>query len=179
MLNLFRKKRSSSQEVMSVTKPKTINQVIEEIHETFYTEVDNLLASAKVANSLDTDKQELIDKCLRLKTLGFTNTKEVKEAEIEIERLDKLKKENEEKSTLIEAINYFSFQYPNYKFITEKSVEKICQKYNLVHGPINLYIGTVPDKNLKHMEDFAVIENDECFVHEEWWNSIYGACQHS
>ena len=159
---------------------KTVNEVIEEIHETFYTEVDKLLASAKIANSLDTDKQDLIEKCARLKALGFTNTKEVKEAEAEIERLDELKRDNEAKKTLIEAINYFSFKYPNYKFITEKSVEKICAKYNLVYGEINRYIGTVPDKNLKHIEDFRVLEDDECFVYEEYEEYIeYEALNYS
>lgn len=170
MFKLF--KKSASNEVV-IAEPKaelrgkTTNEVIEEIHETFYTEVDKLLASAKIANSLDTDKQDLIEKCARLKALGFTNTKEVKEAEAEIARLDELKRDNEAKKTLIEAINYFSFKYPNYKFITEKSVGKICAKYNLVYGVIDRYIGTVPDKNLKHIEDFRVIEDDECFVYEE------------
>lgn len=178
MFELF--KKSATNEVM-IAEPKanlrgkTVNEVIEEIHETFYTEVDKLLASAKIANSLDTDKQALIEKCARLKALGFTNTKEVKEAETEIARLDELKRDNEAKKTLIEAINYFSFKYPNYKFITEKSVEKICAKYNLVYGAINRYIGTVPDKNLKHIEDFRVLEDDECFIYEQlMWSSFGG-----
>lgn len=152
-------------------KGKSINEVIEEIHETFYTEVDRLLASAKIANSLDTDKQGLIDKSTRLKSLGFTNTKEVKEAEEEIVRLNKLRRDNEVKETLVEAINYFSFKYPNYRFITEESVRRICEKYNLVYGPIDRYTGTVPDKNLKHIEDFKVLEDDECFIHETFWGS--------
>lgn len=177
MFKLF--KKSATNEVM-IAEPKadlrgkTVNEVIEEIHETFYTEVDKLLASAKIANSLDTDKQDLIEKCVRLKALGFTNTKEVKKAEAEIARLEELKRDNEAKKTLIEAINYFSFKYPNYKFITEKSVEKICAKYNLVYGAIDRYIGTVPDKNLKHIEDFRVLEDDECFVFEELYISKFG-----
>ncbi len=182
MFKLF--KKSATNEVM-IAEPKadlrgkTVNEVIEEIHETFYTEVDKLLASAKIANSLDTNKQDLIEKCARLKALGFTNTKEVKEAEAEIARLDELKRDNEAKKTLIEAINYFSFKYPNYKFITEKSVEKICDKYNLVYGAIDRYIGTVPDKNLKHIEDFRVLEDDECFVYEELHYSIFGGDERS
>jgi hypothetical protein len=146
-------------------KGKTTNEIIEEIHESFYSEVDKLLASAKIANSLETDKRDLIEKCRRLKELGFTSTKEVKEAEIEIARLNALEAENASKETLIEAINYFSFKYPNYKFITEDSVKKICAKYNLVYGAISRYTGTVPDKNLKHIEDFRVLEEDECFLH--------------
>lgn len=145
--------------------------IIEEIHESFYGEVDKLLADAKIASSLGTDKQDLIDKCERLKALGFTNTKEVKEAQCEISRLDQLRRDNEQKKSLIEAINYFSFKYPHYKFITEKSVGAICEKYGLVYGKIDRYIGTVPDKNLKHIEDFRLNEDDECFVYAEYSSS--------
>lgn len=161
MFNLF--KKSTTQSVS-----KTTNEIIEEIHETFYTEADRLLASASVENSLDTNKEELIKKCRRLKALGFSNTQEIQEAEKEITRLENLKRENKVKQTLIETINYFSFKYPNYKFITEESVKKICAKYNLVYSTIDKYIGTVPDKNLKHIEDFKVAEEDECYISEEW-----------
>lgn len=171
-MNLFNPFKNHTTSKAVVVEPKadlrgkTTNEIIEEIHESFYTEVDRLLASAKIANSLDTDKEELIQKCKRLKVLGFTNTKEVKEAEVELKRLSILQAENEAKKTLIEAINYFSFKYPNYKFITEESVKKICRKYNLIYGAIDRYTGTVPDKNLKQMEDFKVLEDDECFVHK-------------
>lgn len=162
MLNLFKGNKLSK----DVTEGKTMNEIIEEIHHSFFTEVDNLLASAKISNSLSTDKQVLINKCARLKALGFTKTKEVVEAEAEIKRLDDLKTANKEKETLIKAINYFSFKYPHYKFITESSVKEICEKYNLVYGEISKYIGDVPNVNLKHIEDFKISENDECYLHK-------------
>ncbi len=165
MFGIF-KSKSKNNSVVGEFKNKTQNQIIDEIHDTFYTEVDKLLSSAKISNSLDTDKQELINKCEKLKALGFTNTKEVKEAEVEIKRLDDLKLENESKKSLIEAINYFSFKYPMYKFITEDSVKNICEKYNLVYSEINRYIGTVPDLNLKQIEEFKISEEDECYFHE-------------
>lgn len=178
MYKLFKKLANNDNVVVAEPKAdligKTVNEVIEEIHDTFYTEVDRLLAEAKISKSLDTDKQDLIEKCARLKALGFTNTKEVKEAEAEIDRLNKLEQENKAKSILIEAINYFSFKYPNYKFITEDSVKKICAKYNLVYGSIDRYIGTVPNKNLKHIEDFRVLEDDECFIYEKRYFSGWG-----
>lgn len=167
MFNLFKKEASKDVVEKVSLKNKTTNEIIEEIHESFYTEVDRLLASAKILNCLDTDKNDLIKKCERLKSLGFKNTTEIKEAEKELERLNTLSKENESKKNLTEAINYFSFKYPNYKFITEESVKKICAKYNLIYGAIDRYIGSVPDKNLKHIEDFKVDENDECFIYEE------------
>ena len=143
---------------------KSTNELVQEIHDTFYTEVDKLLADAKISRSLDTDKQELIDKCKRLKDLGFTNTKEVIEADIEIKRLEDLETENKQKENLIHAINHFSFKYPQYKFITEDSVLKICNKYGLVYGAIKRFIGDVPEKNLKHIEQFSVDVKDECFI---------------
>lgn len=146
------------------TYNKSVNEVIEEIHETFYTEVDRLLEEAKQLTSVETIKQSLIDKCNRLKDLGFTNTKEVKEAEEELRRLQGINSDNHKKSELVKAIEYFSFKYPQYKFITEESVKNICEKYNLIYGEISRYVGAVPDKNLKHIEDFKIDENDCCYI---------------
>ena len=181
MLNIF-KKALKGQYVTSGIKfaekavfgRKSEKQLVEEIHETFYTEVDRLLAEANVGNSLETDKQHLIDKCNRLKSLGFTATKEVCDAENEIKRLNKLKEENKVKSELIEAINYFAVKYPNYKFITDESVKKICQKYGLVHGDITQYIGTVPDKNLKEMELFNIEKSDSAYFTQTIYGSVIG-----
>lgn len=73
MLKLFKKSEKSDAKMSVVSfKGKTTNEVIEEIHESFFTEVNKLLAAAKIENSLDTNKQSLIDKCARLKALGFT-----------------------------------------------------------------------------------------------------------
>lgn len=174
MLKLIRslvKKETRANAVNNVSMIfKSTNQIIEEIHEEFYSEVDKLLSEAKISNSLDTDKQALIDKCSRLKTLGFTGTQEVKEAEEELARITQLKEENSKKDALVQAINYFSFKYPQYKFITEDSVKKICAKYNLIYGAIDKYIGTVPDKNLKQMEEFKIHFDDVCWIEskEDW-----------
>lgn len=167
MFNLFKKPAINVIEVAEPKvnlKGKTTNQIIEEIHETFYTEVDRLLADAKILNSLESDKGELILKQEKLKSLGFRSTQEVVEAQKEKDRLSSLESENNSKNTLTEAINYFSFKYPFYKFITEESVKKICQKYNLVYSEVGRYIGTVPDANIEQMENFKIKEEDECFV---------------
>ena len=166
MIKFLKKDRGASIATDKTTtgKAKSTDELIEEIHETFYTEVDRLLASAKIAHSLETDKHGLIEKSERLKALGFSSSKEVIEADAEIKRLEELKRENDTKTNLIEAINYFSFKYPNFKFITEESVLKICEKYGLVYGEISRYTGVVPEENLKHIENFRVLEDDECYV---------------
>lgn len=166
MFNLFKKSAINLIEVAEPKvnlKGKTTNQIIEEIHETFYTEVDRLLADAKILNSLETDKGELILKQEKLKSLGFRRTQEVVEAQKEKDRLSSLESENNSKNTLTEAINYFSFKYPFYKFITEESVKKICKKYNLVYSEVGRYIGTVPDANIEQMESFKIQDIDECY----------------
>lgn len=145
---------------------KTTKEIVEEIHETFYSEVDRLLADAKILKPLETDKQDLIDKSTRLKSLGFVNTSDVYKSEEEIKRLRSLELENQIKNDLHEAINYFSFKYPQYKFITEQSVRKICEKYNLVYSEVSNYISDVPDINLEHIENFKIEEFDECFQKE-------------
>lgn len=161
MIQLFKKTIANIGTIAE--KPQSVKEVIEEIHQTFYTEVDRLLEVAKVSHSLETDMQDAIDKSARLKALGFTNTKEVKKAELEESRLWQLSVANEEKAKLIKAINYFSFKYPQYKFITEDSVNRICDKYNLIYGSIENYIGSVPDENLAKMEEFKIKEEDECY----------------
>lgn len=172
MFKLFN--RSAKNEVVVAEpkadfKGKTTNQIIDEIHESFFTEVDRLLADAKILKSDETTKQDLISKYESLKKLGFENTKECVEAQAEIERLNNIKYENRNKESLVSAIDYFSFKYPNYKFITEDSVKKICAKYNLIYGSVERYIGTVPDKNLKHMLDFKIEDEDKAFCKREKW----------
>lgn len=156
-------KRTNQKEVAVATKTvKSTADIVAEIHETFFTEVDRLLADAKIMMSAETTMGDLIDKRNRLIALGFTATKEVFDATNEIDRLSEIEKENSEKRELAKAIGYFSIKYPNYKFITEKSVKRICEKYGLVYGPAHKYIGTVPDKNLGHMEKFEVKDEDRC-----------------
>lgn len=152
------------------------NAIIEEIHDTFFTEVDRLLAEAKISHSLDTNMQAQIDKADRLKKLGITSSKEVTAVQTELKRLRDLQKENDAKSKLIESIEYFSQKYPHYKFITEDSVKKICQKYGLVYGGIGNYTGTVPEKNLQQMEAFKIDEGDKCMIIDirNYYTSLLG-----
>lgn len=178
MFNLFKKEKfnyTKNVEVLDKPIKKSVKETIEEIHETFYTEVDRIKKECSNLNSLETTKQALIDKRNKLVDNGFRNTKECKEAEIEINRLRTLSAENTQKEKIAKAANYFSFTYPHYKFITEDSVKKICQKYNLIYGEVSKYIGTVPDLNLKQIQEFKIKEEDECYAkyynYRGGWNS--------
>jgi hypothetical protein len=146
-----------------VTLPKrTEQEIVEEIHQSFNTEVDKILDFCKVRKSEDSEHQSLLDKVARLEKLGFTNTTEVQSAQAEITRLATVKKENEDKQELLDAVEYFMGKYP-YKFITESGVRKICDKYGLLYAPISKYIGTVPDKNLAEIENFKIDTEDEAY----------------
>lgn len=179
LLNLFKKEAILSQKGIEVLdniklKNKSTKEIIEEIHESFYTEVDKLLADSKILRSTDTHLQNLIDKSTKLKALGFNNTKECKDADIEIDRIRIISEENSSKTTLNQAIDYFTAKYPLNKFITEESVVKICNKYGLVYGEINKYLGTVPDKNLKEIENSKIQNEDKLYNKIIHSNSLYG-----
>jgi len=141
----------------------------------FNTEVDRLLADAKILTSTETSLQPLLDKYEKLKALGFINTQECKDAVAEIARLHAIKHENANKEQLTEAVNYFSMKYPNNKFITEESVKKICSKYNLVYGTVDKYIGTVPNKNLAEIANFKIHDEDKaCFRARTYISNNWG-----
>lgn len=173
MFKIFNKNNNNEVVVKEpvYNKKKTVNEIIDEIHESFYTEVDKLLANAKILKSTDTQLEDLIKKAEQLKSLGFINTKECKEAQVEINRLNILKEENNSKNNLVDAINYFTNKYPLYKFITEESVKKICNKYNLVYGTVDNYLGTVPDKNQKDIANNHIKIEDHCY--EEISEAVY------
>ena len=90
------------------TKQKIIQQseveLIDQIHNEFYSEVNILLNKASQFNEIENKKPELVDKRNRLYNLGFRNTSEMLEAEKEIKRLDQLEEDNKNKSDLIERI---------------------------------------------------------------------------
>lgn len=172
LMNIFKKEKEVAI-LQEKSQQSQQNEIIAEIHKSFYEEVDRLLAEAKILHPLDSDKQQLIEKSKRLSALGFTSAKEVKDAETENLRLANLQLENEKKTSLVEAINYFSFKYPQYKFITEESVKVICKKYNLVYGEISNYIGVVPDEHLKKIEDFKIDADDYCYEMSDWGIKTY------
>ena len=68
-------------------------------------------------------------------------------------------------------INRYSIKYPAYKFITESSVEKICEKCSLVWGGIESFTGFVPMKNAQDVKKFfrTVKEEDVEVIGENSW----------
>lgn len=119
-----------------------MRKLIEEIHREFNVAGDVLLREAQ-----EILKEQSSDKAIRLESVGFKLAKGVKEGKEQNER-------KEEAEKLFTLINDYAMRYPNNRFITENQVNRICQKYNLVCGPVASFKGFVPEKNLKEVEGF-------------------------
>lgn len=139
------------------TKKKVVNgvrkypAVVEAIHNEFNISGEKLLSEAKeIISGLHVNNKVKAD---QLRSLGFANTKEVLESEIVLHQ-------KREKEKLANALEFFSVNYPSYKFITKQMAMTICKKYNLVLGEVSQYKGFVPQKNIDKIKDFFKEEND-------------------
>lgn len=146
------------------SKKEKMRKVIEEIHNSFNTEVDKLLEQAKIKKSTDFINSDDVKYGQILKKNGFINSKEAVLSDDLISKLYLIKLENHVKDELIQAINYFSIKYPFYKFITEESVLKICEKYNLIYGDVELYKENVPVKNIMDIDKFKISDEDRVYT---------------
>lgn len=142
MLKLFKK----------IIKPhaKTETEIIQEIHDAFNNEVNNLLKEASIYTVVSDEERRLLGKAERLKAVGFTSAESVRAAKITEEDIA----ENKRKENLAKDIIYFSRKYPMNKYINEDGVRKICKKYGLIYGNSWNYIGDIPEKNLSDIEEF-------------------------
>lgn len=126
---------------------QTTEQIIAEIHNEFDSASERLLKEAKDIVAKDSSKGD------RLRRLGFNNSQPVKES-------DDVRKAQYDAQQLAERVSYFSQWYPHNKFITEESVQRICEKYGLVFADGKYYKGDVPEKNLREMEQFVLRKED-------------------
>jgi hypothetical protein len=61
-------------------------------------------------------------------------------------------------------VEYWRLKYPQNNFVTERQVEQICKKYNLVVGPSILFTGNIPAKNQREIDAFK-LKNTDGLVH--------------
>ena len=102
---------------------------------------------------------QLSAKVDRLAKLGFTSVQEnevlKKQMKKDADRLadaEVVAKMIKETLRTPEFVHYYQLTYPSSKFLTEAELERICDKYGLIHAPVAAYIGSVPDKNLLEIE---------------------------
>lgn len=71
MFKMFEKKEKSDTTVVEKTPSTAVLEKVKEIHATFYTEVDRLLAESKILSSTASEKQQLLDKAEKLIIMGL------------------------------------------------------------------------------------------------------------
>lgn len=134
----------------------TNSELVEQIHYEFEVAGENLLLEAQTL--LKTDKTaELSAKAERLNKLGFRSSKEVTKA-------SDYSKERSMAEVNAKLIEYYSRVYPMNKFINEASIKRICEKYGIVKGEVEWFIGEVPEKNLQEIENFSIKDEDAAWV---------------
>lgn len=57
-------------------------------------------------------------------------------------------------------INEYKLVYPNYKFILQAQLERVLEKYNLYQRDCQYFMGDIPEKNIKDIQNFKVKIDD-------------------
>jgi len=157
---------SKLEKIGYTSKPKTVQEIVEEIHHSFNTAANKALEEANriIGNAAEIDP--IID---QMRECGFSNVSKVKKG-IEEKQILKLAKEE------AELITYYQQTYPVYKFITKKQIQKICEKYGLVWGKSNRYKGDIPYKSMHEISTFKIknpIKEEDCVYYKEISHSTY------
>jgi hypothetical protein len=160
-MNLLRNK-------FKVSKPKTEQEIIREIHDSFDRAQDELLAQAKEIIGQIESKDSDIEKGERLKALGFISSKTVKEVEVKKSKLLESKKD-------ADLVEYYKRTYPFQKFLKVEQLNAICEKYGLIYAPVERFTEDVPSKNLNDIEIAKPLKWDDkpknkyfVQVHKRW-----------
>lgn len=133
---------------------KQQQELIDQIHNEFDSAQERLLAEAnKILSEIVIPQQyQHKTKAERLKEIGFMNTQQVKEYDQACELREKELSRQRQVRDNAELIRYHKQVYPFQKFLTEEELDRICDKYGLVHAPVANYIKDVPEKNLREIE---------------------------
>ena len=162
-----------------LSKIKNQKITAEMIHADFYDEAKKLLVQAQEQiqllslNKTAKINENLEKKAKKLKLLGFYKAALVKQvAELkEYNRIQERQSENVKRE--IDILMYFQSKYPQYKYIPESSVKKLCEKYGLIYGSVADYIGNIPDKNLHDIESFKISDADKAYLRDKGsWQSL-------
>lgn len=119
-------------------------------------ECDQILADLKIPTETQVEK-----KAKMLKELGFVNSETVEQAKRLEENSKEIKQKIDITAKQAETIKYFKQKYPFEKFITTEELDKICNKYNLIHAPVSNYIKDIPEKNVLEMKNCQKLEVDD------------------
>ena len=141
-------------------------RLIDEIHNEFDTAPERILQQAlDIINTESNVKVSLqssiVDKALRLKTLGFEKNALVHNlthTEREIKKSEGVIDMNAE---MAHRVKYYTSTYPFLKFLPESELDRICDKYGLVYAPVKHYKMPVPEKNLQEIENAQKLKSSD------------------
>ena len=137
--------------------------IIEKIHNEFNNTSLELLNEARSyvnkgevkTNSIN---PEAIEKAKILKELGFKKSPFVKKLEAEI-------LSNKAQTTPKEREFHFAIEhnkkYPFHKFLTERELDRICEKYGLIYASVEYYIKSIPTKNLIEIKEAPELKAED------------------
>lgn len=150
--------------------------LIAEIHNEFDTAQDRLLQEAEyiIENTKVPKGSKVAEKANRLRALGFIRTQDVEHHNNQQLRQAK-RVETKEFADLIKS---YKFKYPFQKFLTEDELERICEKYNLVHAPVTAYVKTVPDSNLLDIERAKPLDEDDVLEQVYHYTNRFDTTRH-
>lgn len=131
--------------------------VVAEIHREF--NMSSEIALAEAQRIIAGTNLPKTDKASRLAKIGFVGVKDVEDRQMLSSNLA----QSIEQSRIILK---YKESYPLHKFIFQKDIERICKKYGLVYGGIDLYQGFVPEQNLAEIEAFAPRSEDIAYFRQ-------------
>jgi hypothetical protein len=158
LLTAFNKKHSTKSDVYGIPDISEDQKLIDEIHNEFDTAPQRILDQALEIINKESDvkvelQSKIVEKALRLKTLGFEKNALVHNlthTEREIKKSEGLIDMNAE---MAHRVKYYTSTYPFLKFLPESELDRICDKYGLVYAPVKHYKMPVPEKNLQEIEN--------------------------
>lgn len=178
MLKIFtrnKKVAQVAQTLENVISPPKI-ATVEEIHAQFDSaesrildQCDTILAELQIPTETQIEKKAKL-----LQQLGFENSETVKQASV----LKKRRREIETKINLTKQqanlIRSYKVKYPLEKFITVEELERICNKYNLIHAPVKNYIKDIPEKNVLEMTNCKKLDDyDKKEIRNNFFNKEF------
>jgi hypothetical protein len=149
MFQLFKKSAATVAQAF-----KSEAQIIEEIHAAVDGAEDALLKEAEfiLSQPIAQADSKIIQRAERLEKLGFVMAPEVAKSSEARQNIAREKIKKEMSGQLAELIQYYKQTYPFMKFLTVEVLDSICEKYNLIHAPVQSFKGVVPEKNLLEIE---------------------------
>lgn len=145
--------------MISLLKPKV---TVEQIHAEFDSAEERLMKQAEdILANLSIPTESAIERKAKLaQELGFVNSEVVAKAKSIAERNQKIQKTIELTKRQADVLNELKFHYPNEKFLTVDELDRICEKYSLIHCPIKNYIKDIPEKNLLEIKNVQFLKHE-------------------